>query len=151
MSNDDLRKIAAYLGAQPEDRRARVERFVEVIEAAAPGLPRRLWPYGTGIIGFGSYHYRYASGREGESFMIGVCNRKRYVAIYCNCADGERYLAASFADRLPGCKIGKSCIEVPDRVTIDDEVLADMTRQTVAFFQAEMQKPNVPGTTQIWE
>jgi hypothetical protein len=151
MSNDNLREIDAYLDDQPEFRRARVEHFVEVIEAAAPGLPRRLWPYGDGIIGFGSYHYRYASGREGESFMIGVCNRKRYVAIYCNCADGERYLAASFADRLPGCTIGKSCIEVPDRVTIDDDVLADMTRQSVAFFQSEMQKPSVPGTTQIWE
>jgi hypothetical protein len=151
MSDDDQAGIDAYLEAQPEHRRVRVEHLLDVIEIAAPRLPRRLWPYGDGIIGFGRYQYRYVSGRDGESFMIGVCNRKRYVAIYCNCADGERYLAASFADRLPGCKIGKSCIEVPDKVTIDDDVLADLTRQTVAFFQAEMRKPKVPGTMQIWE
>ena len=80
-----------------------------------------------------------------------VCNRKRYIALYCNCADGERYLTESFAVRLPGCKIGKSCIEVPDKVTIDDAVLTDLTRQSVAFFRREMQKPKVPGTMQIWE
>lgn len=150
MSSSGQSEIDAYLAAQPEFRRARIEHFLDVIENAAPGQARRLWPYGDGIIGFGHYHYRYASGREGESFMVGVCNRKRYVAIYSNCADGERYLAASFADRLPGCKIGKSCIEVPDKITIDDDALADLTQQSVAFFQAEMQKPKVPKTMQIW-
>ena len=143
--------VDAYLAALPEPRRKRIQHFAAVMERAAPGQPRALWKYGDGIIGFGHYHYRYASGREGESFMIGVSNRKRYVSIYCNCADGERYLTDSFRDRLPGCKIGKSCIEVPDSVTVDDEVLADLTRQSVAFFRAEMQKPKVPGTMQIWE
>jgi hypothetical protein len=124
---------------------------MSVIERAAPDEPRALWPYGDGVIGYGHYHYRYASGREGEFFMIGVANRKRYVSIYSNCADGGQYLTNSFRDRLPGCKIGKSCIEVPDSVTVADEILADLTRQTVAFFRAELQKPNVPNTMQIWE
>lgn len=114
------------------------------------GFPA-LWKYGDGVIGFGHYHYRYASGREGEFFIIGVCNRKRYISIYANGADGERYLAESFKERLPGCKIGKSCIEVPDKATVDDAVLADLTRQSVAHFRTETQKPKVPGTMQIWE
>ena len=151
MSDRDDPEIAAYLETLPDGRRARIEHFLDVIENAAPNLSRRLWPYGDGIIGFGRYHYRYATGREGESFMIGVCNRKRYVALYSNCADGARYLTESFADRLPGCKIGKSCIEVPDNVIVDDDVLADLTRQSVAFFREEMQKPKVPKTMQIWE
>ena len=83
--------------------------------------------------------------------MIGVGNRKRYVAIYWNCADGTRYLTESFKDRLPGCKIGKSCIEVPDKVIVDDDVLADLTRQTVAPVENRFQKPKVPKTLQIWE
>jgi uncharacterized protein YdhG (YjbR/CyaY superfamily) len=150
MSAGAQSEVERYLAEVLEARRARIEHFLDVIEATEPGLARRLWAYGDGIVGFGHYHYRYASGREGESFMIGVCNRKRYVAIYCNCADGTGYLAESFADRLPGCKIGKSCIEIPDRANVDDEVLSDLTRQTVAFFRAEMQKPKIPKTMQIW-
>ena len=61
---------------------------MSVIEKAEPGLSCRLWEYGGGVIGFGHYHYRYATGRTGEYFMIGIGNRKRYVAIYANAADG---------------------------------------------------------------
>jgi hypothetical protein len=144
-------EVDAYLATLPEPRRARIQHFISVIEQEAPDEPRALWSYGDGVVGFGHYHYRYASGREGEFFMIGVANRKRYVSIYANGADGDRYLTDSFRDRLPGCKIGKSCIEVPDSVTVDDKVLADLTRTTVAYFRAEMQKPRVPKTMQIWE
>ncbi len=122
-----------------------------VIESAVPELPCRVWDYGEGVIGYGHYHYRYATGREGECFMIGVSNRKRYVALYSNAADGEHYLAESFRDRLPGCKIGKSCIEVPDRIAVADDVLADLTRQTVAYFRTEFEKPKVPKALQLWE
>ena len=83
--------------------------------------------------------------------MIGISNRKRYVAIYANAADGTGYLTEVFKDRLEGCKIGKSCIEVPDKVTVADEVLADLTRQSVAFFRAEFEKPKTPKTLHIWE
>jgi hypothetical protein len=143
--------VETYLASLPEPRQQRIRHFIEVIDQAAPGQPRALWNHGEGVIGFGHYHYRYASGREGEFFMIGVANRKRYVSIYSNRANGERYLPDSFRELLRGCKVGKSCIEVPDSVIVDDEVLADLTRQSVAFFQAEMQKPKVPGTMQIWE
>lgn len=151
MSDSEQAEIDGYLAAVPQLRRQRIEHMLDVIERAEPHLPRRLWKYGDGIIGFGHYRYRYASGREGESFVIGVCNRKRYIALYCNCADGEQYLTESFAERLPGCKIGKSCIEVPEKTTVDDDVLTDLTRQSVAFFRMEAQKPKVPGTMQIWE
>ena len=143
--------IERHLSALPEQRQLRIQHFMDVIIAAVPDLPCRLWDYGGGVIGFGHYHYRYATGRTGEFFMIGVGNRKRYVAIYANAADGTKYLTEAFEDRLPGCKIGKSCIEVPDKVTIVDEVLADLTRQSVAFFRAEFEKPKAPKSLQIWE
>lgn len=146
-----MTEIEQYLEALPEDREARIRHFISVIEAASQGLPSELWTYGGGVVGFGRYHYRYATGRTGEFFMIGVGNRKRYVAIYANAADGDRYLTETFKDRLEGCRIGKSCIEVPDKATVADEVLADLTRQSVAFFRAEFEKPKVPKTLQIWE
>ena len=59
-------------------------------------LRTRFWDYGGGLVGYGHYHYRYASGRTGEYFMIGIGNRKRYIAIYANAADGDRYLVETF-------------------------------------------------------
>jgi hypothetical protein len=147
----DMIDIERYLDELPEPRRRRILHFMSVLEATEPGLPRKLWDYGGGVIGFGHYHYRYPTGRAGEFFIIGVSNRKRYVAIYANEVDGGQYLAETFKDRLEGCKIGKSCIEVPDKVTVADDVLADLTRQSAAFFRAEFEKPKVPKTLQIWE
>lgn len=147
--------IDDYLESLNPNRRARIEHFLKVIDRAEPGLSRQLWSYGGGVIGLGHYHYRYASGREGEFFMMGVGDRKRYIAIYANgaIADGfeDGYLAESFKDRFPGCKVGKSCIQVPDKAAVSDEALEEITRRSVAYFRNEMQKPKDPKSMQIWE
>jgi hypothetical protein len=71
--------------------------------------------------------------------------------LYANAADENRYLVETYADRFPDCKTGKSCIEVTDKTDIDDEALADLTRQTVAFFRAEFEKPRTPKSIHLWE
>ncbi len=55
--------VDRYLEAIPESRQQRIRHFMAIIEAAAPGLPCRVWDYGNGVIGYGHYHYRYATGR----------------------------------------------------------------------------------------
>lgn len=144
-------EVARYLSTIPESRLVKVRHFMEVISTAEPALALKYWDYAGGLVGYGHYHYRYASGRTGEYFMVGIGSRQKYIAIYANAADGHQYLVETFRDRLPGCKIGKSCIEVPDRASISDEVLAELTRQTASFFRAEMSKPKAPGTMHIWE
>ena len=83
--------------------------------------------------------------------MIGAGNRKWHVVLYSNAADRKQYLTESFRDRLPGCKIGKSCIDVPDKITVADDVLVDLTRQSVAYFRSEFEKPRAPKALQLWE
>lgn len=143
--------VATYLDTLPELRAARIRQYMDIIGSAVPDADPVLWPIGDGIIGYGHYHYRYASGRTGEFFMIGLGNRKRYIALYANAADGDRYLAESFADRLPGCTIGKSCIEVPDKASIDDGVLSELARRSFEMIRAKMNEPEVPGTMHVWE
>jgi hypothetical protein len=62
------------------------------------------------MLGYGRYHYRYASGREGDAARISVASRKGGISLYVNAVDGERYLAESYRDRLPRADIGKSCV-----------------------------------------
>ena len=67
-----------YIASLPPGRRKIVERVHEVISEAVPELEARMW---NRFIGYGSYHYVYASGREGDWFPIGMTNNKSYVSI----------------------------------------------------------------------
>ncbi|MEZ4507310.1 MAG: hypothetical protein R2848_16015 [Thermomicrobiales bacterium] len=59
--------IDRYLASLEEPRRMRIRHYMDVIETAAPGLPIRLWEYSGGVIGYGHYHYRYASDAQANS------------------------------------------------------------------------------------
>ena len=62
------------------------------------------------MLGYGEYHSRYASGREGEASIVALASHKRYISLYVQCTADGRYLAESYADDLPRASIGKSCI-----------------------------------------
>ena len=83
--------------------------------------------------------------------QFGLANRARYIALYASCADDAGTVAEKFKDRLPRCKIGKSCIEIPDSVVLDDATLTDLTRTVAESFQTAMRKPEEPGKIHIWE
>ena len=115
----------AYLEALDEPRRSDVRAIHELIRAEAPGLEPHLQ---SGMLAYGRYTYRYASGRTGEWFPIGLASNKRYISLYVMAADGERCLAESFRDRLPQADIGKSCVRFRRLAEVDTEALAALVR-----------------------
>lgn len=100
-------------------------RLVEFMEAET-GIEPRMW--GTSIVGFGSYHYRYESGREGDAPLIGFSPRKNELSLYLalNQADREEMLPA-FGKH----KTSKSCIYVKKLSDIDERVLQKMIRISI--------------------
>jgi hypothetical protein len=88
-------------------------KFMEQVTGEKPVL------WGDAIIGFGSYHYKYASGREGDSCLIGFSPRKQNLAIYTNCSLEENDLTQS----LGKFKNGKSCLNVKKLEHINLDVL----------------------------
>lgn len=66
--------LGILLEQVPEPRRHMLERLDAVIRAAAPALEPSLWG---DILGYGSYHYRYASGREGDGSLSALPNGRR--------------------------------------------------------------------------
>jgi hypothetical protein len=143
--------VDRYIEAIPELRRERFLRLMKIIQAANPAYEPWLAGSPGGIIGFGRYRYEYPSGRTGESMQLGLASRAKYIAIYATCADVADEIAPKFKDRLPRCKIGKSCIEVPDNAPIDDGVIAELTQAVAESFQTAMSMPKEPGRTYIWE
>jgi hypothetical protein len=119
-------RVDDYIASLPDGRREIVERVHEVITEAVPELEVRMWKH---FIGYGTYHYTYASGREGDWFPIGLTNNKGYVSIYLCAGDEDGYLAESHADRLGKVGVGKSCIRVRRLEDLNLEVLAELSRK----------------------
>lgn len=81
------------------------------------------------ILAYGKYDYATKSGCKGEWFTIGLGNRKQYVSLYiCAIKDGK-YLAESYAKKLPKIKIGKSCLNIKKLEDVDLKVIAKLVRE----------------------
>ena len=84
--------------------------------------------WGTSIIGFGSYQYKYASGREGEWFLTGFSPRKQNITLYIMSGfDQYDQLLA----KLGKYKTGKSCLYINKINDIDTDVLKELVKQSV--------------------
>lgn len=113
-------------GIADERKRADAWRLVEMMEAAT-GEPAALWS--GNIVGFGSYHYRYASGHEGDAPLVGFSPRARAFSIYLSC-DAETQ--AERLDRLGKHKMGKGCLYVTRLSDVDEVVLRELIDASVA-------------------
>jgi hypothetical protein len=119
--------VADYLAAiaSPE-RRADCEALGALMQAVT-GEPPVMW--GTAIVGFGRYHYRYASGREGECCLIGYASRKADISIYTNV--GFEGLDADLL-ALGKHKVSGSCLHIQRMADIDPVVLQHLLQAVVA-------------------
>lgn len=112
-----------YIALIDEPRKAQLQELFELIRETAPTLT----PYiQSGMIGFGKYHYKYASGREGDWFMIGLASQKNYISLYVCATVDNKYLAEEYKNKLPQASIGKSCIRFKKNEDIDLEVLKEL-------------------------
>ncbi|MBO9450867.1 DUF1801 domain-containing protein [Tropicibacter sp. R16_0] len=115
--------VAAYLaGVMPASKSADAVRLDQLFRAVT-GFQPVMW--GEAIVGYGRYHYRYTSGREGDFLATGFAPRKAALSIYImpGYADFEDILA-----RLGKHKIGKSCLYVNKLADIDLDVLGELIR-----------------------
>ncbi|WP_047982465.1 DUF1801 domain-containing protein [Ornithinibacillus contaminans] len=95
------------------------------------GYPAKMW--GPSIIGFGSYHYKYASGHEGDAPLVGFSPRKAKISLYFATGDLEREaLLKNFGKHTTG----KACVYINKVADVDVAVLVDLINQSVEFLQA---------------
>ena len=86
--------------------------------------------WGDSIVGFGSYHYKYKSGREGDWLSTGFSPRKRYLTIYIM-SGFERY--DGLMNKLGKYKTGKSCLYINKIEDIDQAVLKELIRESIEY------------------
>jgi uncharacterized protein YdhG (YjbR/CyaY superfamily) len=112
-----------YIDSLEEPRRGDVRALHELIRATAPDLEPHV---ASGMLGYGPFHYRYASGREGDASLIALASRKQYISLYVLCTTERGYLAEQYAERLPKADIGKSCVRFKHAADVDRGTLVEL-------------------------
>ena len=107
-----------------ERRRADAQRLAGIMQEET-GEPPRMW--GDSIVGYGHYHYRYASGREGDWMLVAFSPRKTNLTLYIMAGfDGYEELLG----RLGKFTTGKSCLYLKRLADVDEAVLRELVRRS---------------------
>ena len=123
--------VEEFLNAVPDEKkRADSFRLVQIMREETGEEPV-MW--GDSIVGFGSYHYKYASGREGDAPLIGFSPRKANLALYIT-SDFDRY--GALMDRLGKFTTSKVCLYVKRLSDVDEATLRELVRQSVVDMRA---------------
>ena len=94
------------------------------------GYPAKMW--GESIIGFGRYHYRYASGHEGDAPLVGFSPRKTKFSLYFATGDTDR---EQLLNQLGKHTAGKACVYINKVEDININVLKQLITQSINFLQ----------------
>ena len=119
--------VKDYLAAIDDEARRKDCEALADLMAKATKQPPTMW--GASIVGFGRYRYRYASGREGESCVVGFSSRKGDISVYgLNAGDG----AAELLSKLGKHKAGKGCVYIKRLSDVDLKVLGELVAGAAA-------------------
>ena len=118
--------VEEFLNAIPDETKRKDAFTVLELMRQATGAEARMW--GNSIVGFGDLHYHYASGREGDWFVVGFAPRKQALTLYL--AFGNLDLDPALK-RLGKHKVGKGCLYLNGLKDVDMGVLKEMIERAV--------------------
>jgi hypothetical protein len=123
--------VAGFLDNIPDDsRRKECYELVGLMKRVTNTDPK-IW--GSGLIGFGNYHYKYASGHEGDCFVAGFAPRKTALTLYIT-AGVERF--PKLLAKLGKHKAGKGCLYIKKLDDVNLSVLEDLLSKSVEWTKA---------------
>jgi hypothetical protein len=123
--------VGAFIDALTDAaRRSDAKELVQLMQQISGEKPR-LW--GPSIVGFGSYHYRYDSGREGDMPLISFSPRKAAMVLYSMLDHNE---AKTLLAKLGRHTTGKGCLYIKKLADVDRTVLETLIKNAVAHCRA---------------
>lgn len=112
-----------------EDKQKRADtRKVAAMMRKATGKRAKMW--GSSIVGYGTYHYKYASGREGDFMTTGFSPRKQALTVYI--IPGFKHFERLMS-KLGKYKTGKSCLYIRRLSDVDEKVLERLIAESVKY------------------
>lgn len=129
MKQTDANVIEFIEAVDHPKKREDAYKLLEIFEQTS-GYKAKMW--GPSIIGFGTYHYKYASGHEGDAPLVGFSPRKAKISLYIATGDTTR---DETLKRLGKYTAGKSCVYINKVEDINEDVLKEMITKSIAFIQ----------------
>jgi hypothetical protein len=118
--------VEAFLNSVADEKKRRDCFTILELMQQVTGTEPEMW--GSTIVGFGRYHYKYASGREGDWFLTGFSPRKQNLTLYIMAGFTEYEALLS---KLGKHSTGESCLYIKKIEDIDLEALRELVRQSV--------------------
>ena len=125
-----------FINSLPEPRQADARTLVKLMQSVSRQKPK-MW--GSSIIGCGSYHYRYDSGREGDMPLISFSPRKAATVLYGMLEHSE---AKALLAKLGRHTTGKVCLYIKKLADVDRTVLETLIKSAVAHYRARTAMPS---------
>ena len=120
------KSVGEFIDGVPDEKRREDARVIVKMMEKASGYAPAMW--GDSIVGFGEYHYRYASGREANWMLVGFSPRKQDLTLYIM-SGFEQY--DQLLAKLGKYKTGKSCLYIKKLADVDQEVLRELVEKSV--------------------
>ncbi len=118
--------VEEFLNAIPDETKRKDANTVLELMSQATGAEARMW--GDSIVGFGDLHYHYASGREGDWFVVGFAPRKQALTLYLSFGN---LALDEVIKKLGKYKLGKGCLYLNGLKDVDLGVLRDVIERAV--------------------
>ncbi|MDH3732878.1 MAG: DUF1801 domain-containing protein [Gemmatimonadota bacterium] len=122
--------VEAFLNSVEHDKRREDSFVVLDLMRRVTGLEPEMW--GGSIVGFGSYHYKYASGREGDWFKAGFAPRKQALTLYMMAGTSKNQ---DLYGKLGKYTTGKGCLYIKKLEDIDLGVLEQLVAASAAYVE----------------
>ena len=120
--------VAGFLKTIKDEKRRKDCSAIIALITKHTGFEPRMW--GTSIVGFGSYHYKYDSGREGDAPLTGIASRANAITLYLGSGfDKREELLSKFGKH----KIGGGCVHIQKLEDIDTSILSKMVKNSIAY------------------
>ncbi len=127
--------VTAFINTSVDNEQKKQDSFqlIELMKKCS-GFEPKMW--GPTIIGFGTYHYKYASGHEGDSLLIGFSPRKNEFSLYVITPEDEH---KQLLDKLGKYTMGKSCIYFKKLSDLNLAILEQMCKAAIKYIQQRQQ------------
>jgi hypothetical protein len=124
--------VQAFLDSVPDEKKRKDCYAALQLMQEATGYPPKMW--GPSIVGFGSYHYKYESGHEGDAPLSGFSPRKEAITFYLmlGCDNHEALL-----QKLGKHKTGKGCLYIKKLEDVDADVLKELVKASTRSLRAK--------------
>jgi hypothetical protein len=127
--------VAAFLRTIKDEKRRKDCSAIINLITEHTGIEPKMW--GTSIVGFGIYHYKYESGHEGSAPLAGIASRTNAITLYLSSDLDKR---AELLSKFGKYKTGKGCIYIQKLEDIDKNILIELVKNSI-----EYRKKQYPG------